>query len=195
MSDPLVTLWTAQQRDARGLSHDELVGRSRLLRRRVLRRDLTEYAAGLLVIVIFGVFALSAASWPMQIACLVTILGTGVVMWNLWRRRPQDDPAALARDALGYLRGQLIAQRDALASVARWYLGPFLPGMVLFIGAMVHESAQTMPLAAALAIGGIGAGVIAAAFWYVFRLNRRAACALDQQIAALDEGRGSAQPE
>ena len=189
MSDPLITLWTAQQRDARGLSHDELARRSQLLRRRVLRRDLTEYAASLFVIVIFGSFALSAANWPMRIACLVTILGTCVVMWNLWRRRPKDDPAALAGDALGYLRGQLIAQRDALASVARWYLGPFLPGMTLFVAAMAHESAQTMPLAAALAIGGVGAAVIATAFWYVLRLNRRAARALDQQIAALDAAR------
>ncbi|MFL9840953.1 hypothetical protein ABS767_08275 [Sphingomonas sp. ST-64] len=195
MSDPFITLWTAQERDARGLSHDELARRSRLLQRRVLRRDLIEYAAGLLVIFIFGRFALDAQAWPMRVACIVTIVGTCAVMWNLWRRRPHDDPAALARDAHGYLRSQLVEQRDALASVARWYLGPFMPGMTLFVGAMVHESAQRMPLAAALVIGAIGAGVIAATFWMVLGLNRRAARSLDQQIAALDAGRDPNQPE
>lgn len=195
MSDPFITLWTAQETDARRLSHEELASRSRLLRRRVLRRDLIEYAAGLFVVFIFGSFALDAQGWPMRIACIVTIVGTGVVMWNLWRRRPQDDPAALAHDAHGYLRGQLVAQRDALASVARWYLGPFLPGMTLFVGAMIHESTQVMPLAVALIIGGIGGGVIAATFWMVLGLNRRAARTLDQQIAALDAQRDSTQAQ
>ena len=90
MSDPFITLWTAQEHDARGLSHDELARRSRLLRRRVLRRDLTEYAAGLFVMVAFGWMAVAIPFWTMRIACAVTLLGTAIVMWNLWRRRPRD---------------------------------------------------------------------------------------------------------
>ena len=76
MSDPFITLWTAQERDARGLSHDELARRSRLLRRRVLRRDLIEYAAGLFVMIMFGWMAVVIPFWPMRVACIVTMLGT-----------------------------------------------------------------------------------------------------------------------
>ena len=186
MSDPFITLWTAQEHDARGLSHDELARRSRLLRRRVLRRDLTEYAAGLFVMVAFGWMAVAIPFWTMRIACAVTLLGTAIVMWNLWRRRPRDDAAALAQDAHAYYRNQLVAQRDTLASVASWYIGPTLPGMILFAAAVGHKSVQVMPLAAALAPIALVVVSSAAALWLVLWLNRRAARTLDEQIAALD---------
>ena len=191
MSDPFIKLWTAQAQDARGLSHDELARRSRLLRRRVLRRDLIEYAAGLFVVVAFGWVGVALPIWSMRIACAVTVAGVCIVLWNLWRRRPKDDPAGLARDAHAYLRNQLVVQRDMLASVGRWYLGPLVPGMALFFLASTHVDAQTRPLATALAIGAGGLGFAALIFWGVFALNRRAARMLDQQIAALDAGRDS----
>lgn len=191
MSDPFITLWTAQAQDARGLSHEELARRSRLLRRRVLRRDLIEYAAGLFVMVAFGWMAVVIPFWSMRVACAITVLGTGIVMWNLWRRRPRDDAAALAQDAHAYYRAQLVAQRDALASVASWYIGPFLPGMILFVAAVGHKSVQVMPLTAALAPIALVTVSSAAVLWLVLWLNRRAARTLDQQIAALDAERAS----
>jgi hypothetical protein len=191
MSDPFITLWTAQERDARGLSHDELARRSRQLQRRVLRRDLIEYAAGLFVMVTFGWMAVVIPFWSMRFACAVTMLGTVIVMWNLWRRRPRDDAAALVQDAHAYYRGQLVAQRDTLASVGSWYIGPFLPGMILFVAAVGHKSVQVMPLTAALAPIALVTVSSAAVLWLVLWLNRAAARKLDQQIAALDAERAS----
>lgn len=189
MSDPFIALWTAQAQDARGLSQEELARRSRLLQRRVLRRDLIEYAAGLFVMVAFGWMAVVIPFWSMRVACAITVLGTGIVMWNLWRRRPRDDAAMLAQDAHAYYRAQLVAQRDALASVASWYIGPTLPGMILFVAAVGHKSVEVMPLNAALVPIALVTVSSAAVLWLVLWLNRTAARKLDQQIAALDAER------
>ncbi len=186
MSDPFITLWTAQERDARGLSHDELARRSRLLQRRVLRRDLIEYAAGLFVVIAFGWMAVVIPFWPMRIACIVTMLGTAIVMWNLWRRRPRDDAAALAQDAHAYYRSQLVAQRDTLASVGSWYIGPTLPGMALFIAAVVAESAKTMPIGVALIPAALVAASSGGVMWFILRLNRAAARTLDTILIRKD---------
>ncbi len=186
MTDPIVNLWTAQQSEARGLSRAELEQREALLRRRVFRRDIVEYAAGALVIAAFGRIALVTPDWGIRIASAVLIAGTLLVMWNLWQRRPKDDPAALARDAHAHYRARLVAQRDTLASVGRWYLGPMVPGMILFLAATMRAIAQTMPLSAALVVGTIAATIVGGIFLGVWWLNARAARALDTEIAALD---------
>lgn len=192
MTDPIVTLWTAQASDARGLSAAELTERARLFRRRLWRRDLVEYAAGLLVLPVFIWFGWIANHTGVRIACATIVAGTLVVMWNLWRRRPGGAPDALATDASSHYRAQLVAQRDALASIGRWYLGPFIPGLALFVIATTHASAQAMPTGAALVVGGLAALIIGGTFWGVRTLNHRAARAIETEIAAIDADRQSA---
>ncbi len=186
MSDPIVTLWTAQHRDARGPSPAELVERARVLRRRVWRRDAIEYAAGALVAVAFSWMGLASPDWGVRIACLVQVVGVLVVMRNLWTRRPTDDPAALDRDALSHLRALLTEQRDALASVGRWYIGPMLPGMILFLAAVSRVTASKTGWGPALGVAALAAAIVCGVFYGVLRLNRHAARTLDSQIAALD---------
>lgn len=185
MSDPIVTLWTAQHQGARGASPAELMERARLLRRRVWRRDATEYAAGALAAGVFGWMGLASPDWGVRIACLVQIAGLLVVMRNLWTRRPVDDPAALDRDALSHLRALLTAQRDALASVGRWYIGPMLPGMILFLAAVTRVTATKTGWGPALIVAALAAAIVCGVLYGVLRLNRRAARTLDDQIAAL----------
>jgi len=186
MSDPIVTLWTAQHRDARGPSPAELAERARVLRRRVWRRDAIEYAAGALVAVAFSWMGLASPDWGVRIASLVQVVGVLVVMRNLWTRRPTDDPAALDRDALSHLRALLTEQRDALASVGRWYIGPMLPGMILFLGAVSRVTASKTGWGPALGVAALAAAIVCGVFYGVLRLNRHAARTLDNQIAALD---------
>lgn len=186
MSDPIVTLWTAQHRDARGPSPAELAERARVLRRRVWRRDAIEYAAGALVAVAFSWMGLASPDWGVRIACLVQVVGVLVVMRNLWTRRPTDDPAALDRDALSHLRALLTEQRDALASVGRWYIGPMLPGMILFLAAVSRVTASKTGWGPALGVAALAAAIVCGVFYGVLRLNRHAARTLDNQIAALD---------
>ncbi len=186
MSDPIVALWTAQHHDARAPSPAELTVRARVLRRRVWRRDATEYAAGTLAAGIFGWMGIVIPDWGMRIACLVQIAGLLLVMRNLWTRRPIDDPAALDRDALSHLRALLTAQRDMLASVSRWYIGPMLPGMVLFVAAVTRITAIQNGWGAALIIAALAAAILSCVLYGVLLLNRHAARALDVQIVTLD---------
>lgn len=186
MTDPIVNLWTVQQADARAPSRAELTERAARFRSRVRVRDLLEYAAGALVIATFGYIAIDAPDWGIRIASLALIAGMCAVLRNLWHRRPANDPAMFAQDALTHYRELLAAQREALASVGRWYLAPFLPGMVIFIAAAVRAQAEAISLPAALRNGAIATAVIALIFGLIFWLNRSAARAIAAEIATLD---------
>lgn len=186
MTDPIVNLWTAQQAGACPPSVAALAERAGQFRSRMRISNLIEYAAGVLVIAAFGRIAIGAPDWGICIASLMLIASTCIVIRNLWRRRPADDPAELAQDALTHYRRLLVARRDALASVGRWYLAPFLPGMAVFVAATVRAQAETIPLKAALLNGGIATAVIALIFGLVFWLNRNAARAIAMEIATFD---------
>lgn len=194
MSDPIVTLWTAQHADARAPSPAELTERARMLRRRVWRRDATEYAAGSLAAGVFGWMGVVSPDWGVRIACLVQIAGLIVVMRNLWTRRPVDDPAALDRDALSHLRALLTAQRDVLASVGRWYIAPMLPGMILFLGAVSRVTATNTGWGPALVVAALATAIVCGVVYGVLRLNRHAARTIDAQIAALDPESSNSEP-
>lgn len=186
MTDPIVNLWTAQQAGARPPSVTELAERAGRFRNRMRVSNLLEYAFGALGILFFGNIAIKASDWGVRIASLMIIAGVCIVIRNLWRRRPADDPAALARDARTHYRQLLVARRDALASVGRWYIAPFIPGMVVFVPASVLAQAETVPLSTALLNGGIGSAVITLVFGLVLWLNRAAARILTMEIATLD---------
>lgn len=186
MTDPIVNLWTAQQTGARPPSLVELAERAGRFRNRMRVSNLVEYTAGVLVIAGFGHIAIKAPDWGVRIASLMLIAGVCIVIRNLWRRRPADDPVALARDARTHYRRLLVTRRDALASVGRWYVGPFIPGMVFFVAAGVRAQAETMPLAAALLNGAIATVMITLIIGLVLWLNRAAARIIAMEIATLD---------
>ncbi|TGX50142.1 hypothetical protein E5A73_17110 [Sphingomonas gei] len=186
MTDSLATLWTQQQHDAAPLDAEALARADARFRRRIRIRDSVEYLAGLLGAGIFANIAVHAADWEIRIACAAIILGTVVVMRNLWRRRPKAPDAALGAASHAFHRANLVAQRDLLLSVWRWYLAPIVPGMVLFLLAAARASAEHMPLAVALAASGVAGTLVGAMFWGIHWLNRAAARRLDVAIAALD---------
>jgi hypothetical protein len=186
MTDPIVDLWTAQQAGARPPSVAELAERAGRFRNRMRVSNLVEYGFGALGILFFGNIAIKAPDWGVRIASLMIIAGVCIVIRNLWRRRPADDPAALARDARTHYRQLLVARHDALASVGRWYVAPFIPGMVVFVPASVLAQAETVPLSTALLNGGIGTAMMALILGLVLWLNRAAARIIAMEIATLD---------
>jgi hypothetical protein len=188
MTDPIAGLWAQQHQDATPPSAADLARAGARLRRRILVRDLTEYIAGLVGVGAFLNIAVQTPDWGVRIACAAIILGTGLVMRNLWRRRPTALDAAFGAPGIAFHRAQLVAQRDMLASVWRWYLGPLVPGMVLFVLATTRASAEHMPLWTAIVGGGIAAAVVSVVFWAIHRLNLAAARRLQKIIDALDRG-------
>lgn len=188
MNDPIANLWRQQHRDAVPLDPAALARADAHFRRRIRRRDRIEYVAGLLGAGVFAVAALLIPDWGVRVGCAAIILGMLIVLRNLWRRRPAAPDAAFGAPSLAFYRAILVAQRDSLASVWRWYLAPPVPGMVLVLLAVLRSSAERMPLWAAILGVTLTALPVVAIFWGIHRLNRTAARRLDAMIAALDRG-------
>jgi hypothetical protein len=91
--------------------------------------------------------------------------------------------AATVEEEIASHRRQLERQRDLLAGIWRWYLGPLVPGLVLFAVSLPFEQSRSGPRA------WIGTAVVlsigAAVFVGIARLNRMAARQLQRKIDAL----------
>lgn len=187
MTDRIKALWAREAQGAGARSPAALAQAAAALRRRTLRRDAVEYAAGALVAAVFAGYAWGHDDLLFRIGCALVIAGTAVVMRNLWRRRVRDLPAGLGETIAAHYRAQLVAQRDALASVWRWYLAPVVPGMAVFLTAVTIDASARMPAPAALGAAAIAAAAVAGGFWFIHRRNRAAAARLDKEIALLDD--------
>ncbi|USA40589.1 hypothetical protein [Pelagerythrobacter marinus] len=194
MTRTLFDQWAAEGASARFTPGDALADRRTRFERRVRRRNLTEYAAGALVIPVFAWTAwLTARAGEIVLAAgwLAGIVGMVVVLCGLYYRAG-NLPHRPEVDCRSHLRAQLVHQRDALASVPRWYLAPLVPGLALVtVGSVLPIARAEGWIVASLAAAGplaLIAGVFAGIAW----LNRRAARELAREIEALDSAAGSA---
>ena len=176
------SLWRDQSAAVTVLSPVELESRFRVQRAALQRRNRIEYGAGALVIVVFLAYAALLPGALVKAGSLLTALGAAVVLWQLHRRAsvgraPEDaPPEALVASQMH----ELERQRDALRSVALWYLGPFLPGMTLFFVGIHRATPGASPLSLALPVG-----VVAGLFGLIWGANLLAARSLDRQIRDL----------
>lgn len=187
MTDPIADLWVQQHRNAAAPDRDALAQTSVRLRRRVRRRDLTEYVAGLLAAAIFVHLAIYAQDWGVRVGCAAIVLGTSATLFNLWRRRPHG-PENYEAAGVDYHRAQLVHQRDVLASVWRWYLAPVVPGMMILVVAIGRTAGQHMSTGAAVLAMSTAVLPVVAVLWGIHKLNRAAARRLQKTIDALDRG-------
>ncbi len=180
MDDDARLLWREQAVPAlQALPTDELAAQSRRLQRTVGRRNRRETIAAALVVVVFLAYAWIFPHWLTKLGALLTVAGTGVLLWQLRRRASaREQPEALAAKLLQFHRGELARQRDALRSVWRWYVAPLMPGLLLFLCGRQIENGhwQASPFV-------IVAAVMAGVVW----INRRAAHRLQREIDTLDE--------
>ena len=181
--------WTASAADAQFTASDDIRSKRTMFERNIRRRNFFEYAAGALIIGTFGWVAwltfaagefLVSASWASLIICTV------IVLLNL-RRVGSVLPANPEVSCNEHLRVQMVHQHNALSSVSRWYVGPFVPGMVFVVGAMTELTARTTGWALAVAGMAFPALLIATIFLGVIWLNKRAARGLETKIAELDD--------
>lgn len=180
MTDQAPSLWRDQALPPlQPLPPQELADKAAKLQATVSRRNRRELIAAALVVPVFLVYAWIFPHWLTKLGALLTVAGVGVTVWQLRRRasaRPL--PEALAGSLLGFHRGELVRQRDALRSVWLWYVAPSVPGMLLFLcGRSIENGAWE-----ASVFGGV-----AAVLGGVVLLNLYAARSLQRQIDKLDQ--------
>ncbi|EAQ30157.1 hypothetical protein NAP1_05255 [Erythrobacter sp. NAP1] len=136
--------WDSQNSDASFSAPSDCAARIGKFERRIRFRNITEYAAGTLVILLFAGMAIGAFMRDellITLSALLTVGGAIVVMVGLKRRasnldrRPEDA-------CLVHLRRQYQRQYEALRDVPRWYLAPLMPGVILFYYAVTSRVAE-----------------------------------------------------
>ena len=155
--------------------------------RQVRRRNRIEYVACALVIPCFTAYTFLLSSPVARIGAFLVVLATLFVAWRLHRHASADAPpeAEAARPLIAHQRAQLARQRDALASVWRWYLLPFVPGLGLMVFAPAVERGSQVLLE--MSVGNwISLAVLVAVFIGIGWLNLRAARLLQRAIDDLD---------
>jgi hypothetical protein len=183
--DRFQLLWQSRERQPIELAVDQIARQAASFRRTIRRRNQREYAAAAIVVAGFGAYAVAADSVLMRVACAAIIAGTLYVTHYL-RRHGAPEPeqvAACTADHLALHRRQLERQRDLLASIWRWYLGPLVPGLVLFALSIPIEQSRFargtwISAAITLSLGAL-------AFAGIAKLNRMAARQLQRKIDAL----------
>lgn len=150
--------------------------------RRIRIRNGIEYAAGALVIALFGASAIAAAvkaEWLIAASQALIVGGALVILRNLHQRgsnveRLPEEPC------LAHLRRQYARQYAALSTVPAWYIGPLIPGCALLfvsVAAGVAEVAgwrtALSGIAQPMAITfGIFAAIALVNLWAARRLKR-----------------------
>jgi len=194
-SNEMKSLWQSQPTEPPSIRPEELRRNMSKFERKILWRNVREYAAGAVVIAIFGFYEWRFRTLLVRLGSGMIIAGTLYVMYQLHRRASRRAmPADLGSSTcIEFHRKSLERQRDALRTVWSWYLLPFVPGLsVLAIGSILSQRAAHPGNLGQLVISILASqGIIPAVFFAIWKLNRRAADRLQTQIDELNALRES----
>ena len=177
----LHALWQGSEPILAPLPLDEIKRQAGRFGDAVRRRNRREYVATALVVAVFAFYAAIFAEPLVKLGSLLIIAGALVVAWQLARRTSRADPDAEAQDISGYYRARLVREEHMLARVGRWYLAPFVPGLLLFLLGQAKASGMGGSLVFLLV-----AALQLLVFGGIWILNRRAAAMLRARIARID---------
>ncbi len=125
------TLWQSQPTEHDPMTVAAIHQKALVFQARIRRRNLIEYIAAAVVTVAFATNLFNRASWMMQAGAALMITATVFIVWQLHRRGSAAAVPPVGGALVDFHRRELIRQRDALRSVAVWYLAPFVPGFVM----------------------------------------------------------------
>jgi hypothetical protein len=147
-------------------------------------RNRREYIATAFVVIVFAIYAVVFTEPLVKFGSLLIIAGALVVAWQLGRRTSHSDPDAEAQNISGYYRARLVREEHMLARVGRWYLAPFVPGLLLFLLGQAKASGMGGSLVFLVVVA-----LQLLVFGGVWMLNRRAAAMLRDRIDRIDQVR------
>lgn len=179
--DHVKSLWQSQSVETVPMSLEELRQKAEKFQKRIGNRNLREYVASVFVIAAFSYYMFA---FPLlRLASGLILAGTIYVVYQLRTRgAAKAVPASMALDTcVDFHRRELERQRDLIRDVWKWYLMPFVPGLVVFIGSLLlrlpaDKWIRMLPFI--LFCVGVFAGI-----WV---LNRRGADKLQRQIDELN---------
>lgn len=188
MTTPPFPLWQAEAADATFSDPATCARRASKFERTIRIRNLIEYGAAAFVSVLFGAASIAAFSkgeWLFGSSMVLVLIGVAVVVRNLLTRgsnleRRSEDPC------LVHLKRQYERQHEFLRNVPILYLGPLVPGIVVFYGVVAFKVAQVSTWAVALeGLGGPIAFTVAL-FGMIALANWLAARSLARKIEEID---------
>jgi hypothetical protein len=173
-------IWQCQPVEGIKMSVEEIRKRSTKFAKKIFWRNVREYVAGAIAIVFLGLSVARSHNLLDRSAFALLIAGMVYVMYQLHRRgAAKSMPASVAvGPSLDFYRSELKRQRDLTSTVWSWYLGPFVPGLVLSAIASAAHNLQPRHIAMLT----FWYGLIAAFFVFAWRLNARAARCLQRLI-------------
>lgn len=168
--DPL-RVWQEQPVEGAAPPLEEIRRRAGKFESRIRNRNRREYIGAAVVLAAFTFYFFWFSDLLVRVGSVLIIAGTIYVVRQLYRRStPAAMPAEFGLTAsVEFYRSELVRQRDLLQSVWKWYLAPFVPGMVMF-------SRGKIPFLTSNTI----------VFGLVWWMNRRGAGRLTRQIEELD---------
>ena len=180
--DDIKMLWRNQTIEEISMPLEDIRANAGKFHSRIRARNLREYIGSLFVIAVFGFYIWIFPNPLMRLGSAMIIAGTLYMVWQL-RKRGGSDPLPSVDSAsawIDYHRHALETQRDALRSIWKWYLAPFVPGLVVFL----IGKAQSLPHGVWLpaAIGSVICAAVIAGIWV---LNAWGARRLQRQIDEL----------
>lgn len=188
MTTPPLPGWCEAAPDAAFTAPADCSRQADRFARRVRIRNGIEYAAGALVIALFGASSIGAAvkgEWLIGLSLALVVGGTLVILRNL-HRRASNLEALPEEPCLAHLRRQYARQYEALRAVPAWYIGPLIPGCALLYIAVAAGVAEVAGWRAALSGIMQPAAITFGIFAAIALLNLVGARGLKRKIEALD---------
>jgi len=179
LPDDIRDVWQNQPVDNTPMPLEEIRSKARQFEKRIGRRNVREYVGAALGIAAFTFYIFKFPSPMIRAGSALIIAGMICIAIQIYKRAspgtlPADAPLT---ESIAFHRGELIRQRDLLRSVVWWYIGPIIPGLIVFFLGLA-------PLRGASSL--ISAVPLLCIFGLVVWANQRAAERLDRQIAELD---------
>jgi hypothetical protein len=176
-------LWQSQPVEGIKMSAEAIRKRAGKFERTILWRNRREYVGALIPAALFAFSFVKTHDILFRIAFGTLIAGLALMVFHLHHKgSARTLPGTLgASTCVQFFRGELERQRDLVANVWPWYLAPLVPGFVLYTAA--YGRALPYPVN----LGGMALldGIVAAVFFFIWKLNQRAAGSLQRLIDEL----------
>jgi hypothetical protein len=190
-SEELRNLWQEQRPESITMSTEELRQASNLLAKKAGWRNIREYTAATIVVIVYGYYFYKFHTLLLRLGSGLTIAAALLVALQLYRKGTASNMTMQidAKNCLEFYRSELVRERDLLFTVWRWYLMPFVPGISLFLLGLFQlslgQSALRFHHVSNAVLFGLFAAVCAGTFVLIGWANQLAAKQLQKKIDAL----------